>query len=174
MIWKSKTCKVVNVVEDDNFEDHVRKTVRELLPWNPKNKKQKNKNLNVEEFNRLNLSNNESDFKEEGEEWPQYRVLANIVSRDLAKMFRRSISKYLTDPLINMEDLWDLVGGILQKMTLNDEVSGHATSDYEHFHKTWNSMENHTHNKNIMEVINNESHQRKYKKTETQHTAQLG
>ncbi len=56
------------MVEDDNFEDHVQKIVKELLPWNPKNKKQKNKNLNVEEFNRLNLSDNESDSKEEGGE----------------------------------------------------------------------------------------------------------
>jgi len=84
----------------------------------------------------LNLSDNKSDSKEEGEERPQYRVLVKIVSRDLVKMFRVLISKYLTDPLISMEDLWDMAGEILQKMTLNDEVSGHMTSDYKHFHKT--------------------------------------
>jgi len=65
---KSKTCEEVNAVEDDDFKDHVRKIVREFLPQNPKNKKQRNKNLNVKEFNRLNLSDNESDSEEEGEE----------------------------------------------------------------------------------------------------------
>jgi len=89
-------------------------------------------------------------------------------------MFRESISKYSTDPLMSMEDLWDSVGEILQKMTLNDEVSRHATSNYEHFHKTRNSMENHTHNKNKTEVINNKSHQQEFKKTETQHMVQPG
>jgi len=59
-------------------------------------------------------------------------------------------------------------------MTLNDEVSRHATSDYKHFHKTQNSTENHTHNKNKMEVINNKSQQKESRKTETQHTAQPG
>jgi len=54
--------------KDDNFEDCVQKIVTELCPQNPKNKKQNNENLNVEEFNRLNLSNNESDSKEEEEE----------------------------------------------------------------------------------------------------------
>jgi len=53
---KSKTREEMNAVEDDNVKDHVQKIVKELLPWNPKNKKQKNKNLNVKEFNRLNLS----------------------------------------------------------------------------------------------------------------------
>jgi len=65
---KSKTCEEINAVEDDDFKDCVQKTVKELLPQNPKNKKQKNNNWNIKEFNRLNLSNNMSDSKEEGEE----------------------------------------------------------------------------------------------------------
>jgi len=63
-------------------------------------------------------------------------------------MFRESFSKYLTDPLISTEDLWDLGGEILQNMTLNAKVCKHMASDYKQFHKTQNNMENHTHNKN--------------------------
>jgi len=52
--------------EDDNFDNCVWRTVSELLSHNPKNKQQKNENWNVEEFKKFNLSNDDSDSKEEG------------------------------------------------------------------------------------------------------------
>jgi len=52
----------------------------------------------------------------------------------------------------------------LAKMTPNDEVCGHVTSDYEHFQRTQNSMDNHMYNKSELEAIKNESHQNDFKR----------
>jgi len=84
-------------------------------------------------------------------------------------MFREQLSEYSTNLLDSTEYLWDVVGEILWKMTLNDEVSGHATSDYKHFQKTQIKTEDQVHNKEESEVINNKSYQ-KFRKTAVQCT----
>jgi len=67
---KSKTREEVHAIDDQDFEDRIRKILKELLPRNSKNgaKKQKNDNLNVEEFNNLRLSDDDTDSDNEGEE----------------------------------------------------------------------------------------------------------
>jgi len=114
--------------------------LKELLPRNSKNgvKKQKNDNLNIEEFNNLRLSDDDTNSENEGEEW-SHAVFFRDVSREIIRLVRETFSKYSLNS-VSTEDLWSLIGEVLQKMSHNDEVYGHVASEKEQFHMTPNDL----------------------------------
>ncbi len=63
----SKKREEVHVVDDDDkFDHHVCRILAKILPCTPK-KKAKNENFNMDEFNKLSLSDNESESKKDSD-----------------------------------------------------------------------------------------------------------
>jgi len=97
--------------------------------------KAKNENFNMDEFNTLSLSDNESESKKdsdsgtesEGKEWP-HDVIVNIVSRNLHNQFSKKQRTKLGSSMLD-EFLQESCKLVLDSTFLNDDVSGHATSD---------------------------------------------
>jgi len=86
--------------DDDKFDHRICRILAEVLPHTPKKKKAKNKNFNMDEFNKLSLSddelentsenNKDSDLgtESEGKEWP-HKTIVTVVSRKIHSQFRK-------------------------------------------------------------------------------------
>jgi len=100
-----KNREEVHVMEDDDeFEQHVHRILADLLPHTPKNKKLINENFSMDKFNKLSLSNNQSESASdsdtssdrEGEEWP-HNILVTIVSSMIRNLVMVQVSFCLVD-----------------------------------------------------------------------------